>query len=227
MPIVRLALILFAAACWLRGAEPGVVEALHFDQLEQEFHPGLTDDSLLAHYVFVNRGSAAVTITGTRTSCGCTTTTLDKTTYQPGERGEILATFDVGDHSGFQDKTIQVDNDGGPAILLHLKVFLPEPPTVTPSFVSWLRFENKDPRVVKITVPAGSPSLVTAAVSTNPAVTATLAAGDKPRTWTLTLVPTDTSRLANTMIELSTNTTRKLYVFANVIDSPSPAAPSR
>lgn len=227
MSVARLALILFAVFCWLPVGELGAADALQFDKPEQEFHPGLTDDSLVARYAFVNRGSAAVTITATRTSCGCTTTTLDKTVYQPGERGEILATFDVGDHSGFQDKTIQVDSDGGPTIILHLKVFLPDPPNVTPSFVSWLRFEDKHPRVVTITVPAGSPSLVTGATSTNPAVTAKLAPGDKPRTWTLTLVPTDTSRLANAMIELSTNTTRKLYVFANVVDSPPAAAPSR
>jgi hypothetical protein len=211
--------LLMLIACVMAGAAPLQAEALRFDQPEQEFHPALADHDVIAHYAFTNAGTAPVTITATRTSCGCTTTTLDKTTYQPGEKGEILATFAIGDRSGLQDKTIQVDTDAGAAIMLHLVVHLPEPPTVAPNFVSWARFEDKRPRLVTITVPAGSPCQITGASSSNPVVTATVSAGDKPGTWTLTLVPTDTSRPANTMVEVLTNTGRKLYVFANVVDT--------
>lgn len=66
-------------------------------------------DTQVAHsFPFTINGNARITITDIKTSCGCTTAKLDKTTYAPGESGNITATFIIGDRTGEQTKHIRV-----------------------------------------------------------------------------------------------------------------------
>jgi hypothetical protein len=44
---------------------------------------------MVRRFTFVNAGAQPLTVTDLRASCGCTTPSLPKRTYQPGERGEL------------------------------------------------------------------------------------------------------------------------------------------
>lgn len=71
------------------------------DQVETLFH-------------FKNAGRQPVTIQDVHTSCGCTTATLEKKTYAPGEEGDIKAVFTTAGHSGTEEKTIFVQSSDAP-----------------------------------------------------------------------------------------------------------------
>jgi len=198
-------------------AAPG--EELQFDQPDQLFHPAASASEVVAHYRFTNRGSAALTISTVRSTCGCTTTALEKTTYQPGESGEIIADFSVGDRGGMQDQLIEVAHGPAPPQVLHLRADLPPGPTIEPNFVSWQRFEEPVVRTVAISLPPGSApaALITSATASNPLVSCALVAGG-PGQWTLRVTPSSTSVTGNAMIVLHTGSERTYYVFASVAD---------
>jgi len=81
---------------------------LHWVQRSAELRPKPDEAQVVATFPFTNAGSEPVTITSLRTSCDCTTASLAKHTYAPGEGGSITATFTVGGRTGPQTKTILV-----------------------------------------------------------------------------------------------------------------------
>ncbi|MDX2111168.1 MAG: DUF1573 domain-containing protein [Verrucomicrobiota bacterium] len=82
----------------------------------------------VALFKFTNTGDRPVTIHDVKTSCGCTTTKLDKLNYEPGESGEITATLDLGGRVGKQHKevTVSTDDPAQQSISLKLIVEIPE-----------------------------------------------------------------------------------------------------
>jgi hypothetical protein len=96
---------------------------LHWNQLEQRFEVRPRDKFVQTKYQFTNVGSQAVTIDMVLTSCGCTTTALTKTVYQPGESGELVVRYDFDASSGHQEKSILVTtNDNSHPTELRLVV---------------------------------------------------------------------------------------------------------
>ncbi len=81
----------------------------------------------------------AVTIESIRTSCGCTTTKLEKMSYGPGETGEIVAHFELGSRVGPQQKfiSLKTNDSDHPSQNLELKVYIPYVLKVNPRFVYW------------------------------------------------------------------------------------------
>ena len=62
-------------------------------------------------YKFENRGKDILKIKKVKTSCGCTAAILTNKTIQPGETGEIKATFSSGSASGNIKKSITVSSN--------------------------------------------------------------------------------------------------------------------
>lgn len=60
---------------------------------------------------FKNVGSGTLMIQGTRGSCGCTVPQLSKTSYAPGEEGEITVTFDPHHKNGAIRNTVWVTSN--------------------------------------------------------------------------------------------------------------------
>lgn len=147
----------------LRATAPIVLLGLTFPaqaQLEwdaTEIHHIATDEELAynASFSFVNAGTTAIEVTETRTSCGCTVAKLTKKTYQPGERGEITATFTYGDRTGGQKKTIHVrtshPDQANVALTLHVDV--PEAVKIEGGWVWWRgKAERHNPKTIRIEV---------------------------------------------------------------------------
>jgi hypothetical protein len=96
---------------------------LRWQQLEQKFQVRSQDKFIETKYVFTNVGNQAVTIDMVLTSCGCTTTALTKTVYQPGESGELVVRYDFDASSGHEEKSILVTtNDNSHPTELRLVV---------------------------------------------------------------------------------------------------------
>ncbi len=195
-------------------------EVLHFEQRRIEVKPTSEATTAEIVYRFTNTSDRVVTITSTQSSCGCVVAEVARTVYPPGEKGEITALYDVGDAGGRQEKTITVSTDhpDEASIALTLIIDLPVLPSPQPAFVTWAKGGPLEPRQVFIAIPEGSTLRFTEAKSSQKTITTALSEAPGGKAWLLTLTPTDTSAPANAMVELHTNSPRKLYVFASVVE---------
>jgi len=81
------------------------------DQAVYDFGEVIAGIAVTHTFVLTNAGDAPLVITKVRTSCGCTTTALSKTTLEPGESVELTATFDTTHYSGKVGKSITVESN--------------------------------------------------------------------------------------------------------------------
>jgi hypothetical protein len=117
---------------------------LEWEQKEISITADPFDDAATAVFRFTNRGEETITITDVRTSCGCTVPSLEKDTYEPGESGEISATFTFDGRVGVQHKTISVgpNEQGANTDALTLDVTIPELFEVRPQFLVWRKGDD-------------------------------------------------------------------------------------
>jgi Protein of unknown function (DUF1573) len=155
----------------------GMLTAPVFGQLKWE-NPDQTlsanpqDKVLAIKFRFTNVGSSIVRISDVRPSCGCTTASLSKTQYAPGESGEIEAKFKVEGRSGHQEKWVTVTTDWVPPqpIYLHFAVNISEPISIQPELVLWRVGDRLEAKTVRITVPDNVPAKVISVQTDNAAV---------------------------------------------------------
>ncbi len=62
-------------------------------------------------FEFENRSNQTLHVRSVRTSCGCTTPTIETETVQPGGTGVILAKFNTHSHTGQRQATVTVTFD--------------------------------------------------------------------------------------------------------------------
>ena len=119
---------------------------LQFDEDRIVHEANLDETEYTAKFAFTNRGNTAVTVKEVHSSCGCTTALPSKRIFEPGESGEISATFDYGQREGKQIKSIRVETDQeeDSRIVLTLEVNIPSVMEVSPSVVMWNRSVDKD-----------------------------------------------------------------------------------
>jgi hypothetical protein len=121
--VVGLLLIAVGAQAQLEFAEPKQVLPVVAGAL-----------ALDARFEFTNKGTTPVKILKVVAACGCTTPEVAKTEYAPGEKGVVVAHFDIGQREGPQHKTVAVSTDAGEH-LLEFTVELPKRAEITPQLV--------------------------------------------------------------------------------------------
>ena len=77
-----------------------------------------------------------------------------RTKCRPGDKGEITATFNIGDRTGTQIKTVTVETDEAPnqKTVLTLKAEIPQQLEVTPNFVFWKQGDKPDTKTINVKV---------------------------------------------------------------------------
>ena len=112
---------------------------LKWEQTTIELHPAANDKQAIGHFKYQNTGSTPVHFKSVHASCGCTTAQSQKEEVPPGDKGEITATFNIGDRTGTQIKTVTVETDEAPnqKTVLTLKAEIPQQLEITPNFVFW------------------------------------------------------------------------------------------
>src|SRR6266496_2055129 len=85
-----------------------------------------------------------------KTSCGCTAAQSQKEEVPAGEKGEITATFNIGERTGTQVKTVTVETDdpAQTSTVLTLKAVIPQQIEITPTFVFWGQGEAPKPKTI-------------------------------------------------------------------------------
>lgn len=206
---------------------------LVFEQSTIELHPAIGDEKAVAHYKYQNKGDKPVAIKNVSTSCGCTAATAGgKTSAAPGEKGEVTATFSVGDRIGKQEKVITVvtDDPKQPVTQLHLTVLIPRAMEVTPTLLFWQA--NESPKPKTMTAKAGKDVSIKSVdvSSSNPDFTAKVGPGPSPGEYQITVEPKATNKAIDSRLTvksiLGDGKTQNAYATARVMPPPPTPAQS-
>jgi Protein of unknown function (DUF1573) len=140
--------LFFSALCFFGVASTPA--ALVFEKTELDLNPELGASKVDAVFRYENKGDTPVHIKAVKPSCGCTTAALAKNDVAPGEKGEITATFNIGDRSGVQVKTVTVETDDpkAPQTVLTFKANIAQLLELQPTFVFWQANEAAQPKTI-------------------------------------------------------------------------------
>jgi hypothetical protein len=143
-----LAFILSITVCFGGRAE------LKFDKTEIELHPTPADKQAIGHFTYQNTGKTPIKFKSVKASCGCTAAQTQKDEVPAGEKGEVTATFNIGDRTGTQVKTVTVETDDAahPQTVLTLRTIIPQLLEVTPTFVFWKQGDKPEPKAITVKV---------------------------------------------------------------------------
>jgi hypothetical protein len=127
---------------------------LKWEQTTLELHPTAADKQAIGHFKYQNAGKTPVRFKSVHASCGCTTAQTQKDEVPPGGTGEITATFNIGDRTGLQVKTVTVETEDptNPKTVLTLRTIIPQQLEISPTFVFWKQGEKPDPKSITVKV---------------------------------------------------------------------------
>jgi Protein of unknown function (DUF1573) len=202
--------------------------SLVWENPEVDLHPTLSDKTAVAHFKYKNTGDQPVKITQVQPSCGCTTAAPPKDAVAPGESGEIVATFNIGDRSGEQTKTIHVRTDDAKSegTVLKLKATIPQLLEFAPAFLYWRRGEERAPKTIEVKV-GDFPVTKLEVTSTDPAIKVQSAAVPNEKAFRITVTPETGNRPVNAALKIQPDFPKEApkTFYANVrVDAPVSAA---
>ena len=169
---------------------------LKWEQNLIDLHPAVGDKTAVAHFKYQNTGSTPVRFKSVKASCGCTTTQSQKEVVNPSEKGEIVATFNIGDRTGQQMKTVTVQTDDPnptqATTILTLKATIPQGLEIKPTFVYWQSGEEPKPKKISIKASKDFPAKNITVKSNSPNFESKVESGSSGE-WTIEVTPKDTS----------------------------------
>ena len=143
LTIPLLALLLPAAANASR---------LEWNQTEARIELKPDQEEAQTEFVVTNKGDETVRIARVRTSCGCTSSILNKKIINPGESTTITAIFNKGKRQGLNHNKLEVflDDQTDPVAKLHMIVQVPKLADAQPQIVYWNPSTARSERRVRI-----------------------------------------------------------------------------
>jgi hypothetical protein len=176
---------------------------LKWEQTMLELHPGIADKEAVGHFKYENTGKTPVRFKSVKTSCGCTAAQSQTEEVKPGEKGEITATFKIGDHTGTQIKTVTVETDQVPqtATVLTLKAVLPDLLTLAPTFVFWKAGEEPKPKTILAKAGKDFPAKNLTVTSSSPEFLVKVEPGAAGE-WKINVQPKETVRAVATSLTI-------------------------
>jgi Protein of unknown function (DUF1573) len=205
---------------------------LKWQQKEIELSPSIADTSAVAHFKYENVGKTSVRFLSVQSSCGCTAAASTKNDVAPGEKGEITATFTIGDRIGLQNKAIRVTTNeaSDPITTLMLKVNIPQLLSVTPTLVFWNYGQLPTPKSIDVKVGKDFSVDALKVVPSIPEFTAKVEKGSDPKMFHIIVQPKDTSHPLSAILTIQPHaspTPPKPYnVIVRVLNPPASLPPS-
>ena len=201
---------------------------LKWEQSTIELHPAMGDKQAVAHFKYENTGKTAVHFKSVKASCGCTATQTQKEVVNPGEKGEITATFTIGDRTGQQVKTVtvQTDDPAQPTTMLTLKANIASALEIKPTFVYWTSGEDPKPKKISLKTAKEFPAKDITIKSNSQNFVSKVVPG-KPGEWTIEVTPKDTSHPMGTALLIQTDypkeAPKSFYVNAQITNPMPPS----
>ena len=216
---------------------------LKWEQNTIELHPSVGDKQAVAHFKYQNVGSTPVHFKSVKASCGCTTTQTQKEVVNPGEKGDVTATFNIGDRTGQQMKTVTVQTDDPnptqATTILTLKANITPTLEIKPTFVYWQSGEEPKPKKISIKAAKEFPAKNITVKSNSQNFESKVEQGSAAGEWTIEVTPKDTSHPMGTALLVQTDypkeAPKSFYVNVSVTNPPGarpmlrpnfPAAPA-
>jgi hypothetical protein len=196
---------------------------LKWEQTLIELHPAAGDKEAVGHFKYQNAGSQPVRFKSVRTSCGCTAAQSQKEAVQPGEKGEITATFKIGERTGTQIKnvTVETDDPTNPTTVLTLKAVIPQEIEINPTFVFWGQGEAPNAKTIVVRAGKDFPLKNLKATSSSPDFEAKVEHTGSGE-FKIDVQPRETSRPASATLTIQPeNSTKMFYATARVTNAPA------
>src|SRR6478672_295528 len=195
--------------------------SLVFEKTELDLKPELNAPTAVAVFKYENKGDTPVHIKSVRPSCGCTTAALAKNDVAPGEKGEITATFNIGDRTGLQVKTVTVETDDPktPQMVLTFKAMVAQLLELQPTFVYWQANEPAQPKTIIARAAKGTAIKKLDVTSSSGDFTAKVEPGSGEGEFKIQVQPKDTEKPLNATLTIKPDTTppKPYYAAARVL----------
>ena len=202
--------------------------ALVFEKTELDLNPDLGATKVDAVFKYENKGTTPVHIKAVKPSCGCTTAALAKNDVAPGEKGAITATFNIGDRTGVQTKTITVETDdaAAPQTVLTFKATIAQVLELQPTFVFWQANEPAQAKTIVAKAAKGATVKKVDVISSSADFTAKVEPGAGAGEFKILVQPKDTSKPLNATLTIKPDgTPAKTYYAAAKVNPPGTAQP--
>ena len=196
---------------------------LKWDQTMVELHPATADKQAIGHFKYQNTGSKPVRFKSVRTSCGCTAAQSQKEEVPPGEKGEVTATFNIGERTGTQVKTVTVETDDPEHVttVLTLKAVIPQQLEITPTFVFWGQGEAPKPKTIVVRAAKEFPVKHLKVTSSSPDFQTKVEETGNGQ-FKIDIEPKDTSRqIASTLTIQPEDSQKIFYATARITNAPA------
>src|SRR5947199_5041904 len=177
---------------------------LKWEQNTIDLHPAIGDKTAAAHFKYQHTSTTPVHFISVKASCGCTTTQSQKELVNAGQKGEIVATFNSGDRTGQQMKTVTVQTDDPnptqATTILTLKATIPQALDIRPAFVYWQTGEEPKPKKVSIKASKDFPAKNITVKSNSQVFESKVQPSKTSGEWTIVVTPKDTSHAMGTAL---------------------------
>lgn len=140
-----------AFALWLTSMTGSWAE-LGLEVQIVEVKPKPEDEVAATSFVFHNKGSKPVTVLGLESGCSCLKASLDKSVYQPGEKGTGQAEFRVSSFVGRHEKSVRVQTDdpAQPEWVIPFVIDIPAVVSIEPKTLQWWVGDPAEPKTCKV-----------------------------------------------------------------------------
>jgi hypothetical protein len=201
---------------------------LKWEQNTIDLHPAVGDKTAVAHFKYQNTGTTPVHFKSVKASCGCTATQSQKEVVNPGEKGEIVATFNIGDRTGQQVKTVSVQTDDPnptqATTVLTFRATIPQALEIKPTFVYWQSGDEPKPKKISIKASKDFPAKNITVRSNSPNFESKVESRSASGEWTVEVTPKDTSHAMGTTLLVQTDypkeAPKSFYVNAQITNPP-------
>jgi hypothetical protein len=196
---------------------------LKWDQTSIELHPTATDKQAIGHVKYQNTGDKPVKFKSVRTSCGCTAAQTQKEEVPAGEKGEITATFNIGERTGTQVKTVTVETDDPANVttVLTLKAVIPQQLEITPTFVFWGQGEEPKPKTIVVRAAKDFPVKHLKVTSSSPDFQTKVEETAKGQ-FKIDIQPQETNRQTASTLTIQPEDSQKIfYATARITNAPA------
>ncbi len=200
---------------------------LRWEETMNELHPAIGDKEAVAHFKYRNESDKPVHFKSVRTSCGCTVAKSQKDDVAPNEKGEIIATFNIGDRTGIQQKNviIETDDPANATTVLTLKAVVPETLEIKPAFVYWEGGQERKPKTIVARAGKDFPVKELTVTSSSPDFLTKVQPGNAPGEFAIEVEPTQTTRAASATFKIQPKDSGKLFYFRAQVFNPAPGEP--
>src|SRR6266571_6431435 len=213
----------------LTALAQGAGAELKWEQTSVDLQPKFDDKQAVAHFKYENVGKTPIHFKSVHASCGCTTAQTQKEVVQAGEKGEITATFNIGDRTGTQVKTVTVETDEATnqKTVLTLKAEIPQQLEITPNFVFWKQGDKADSKTINVKVGKDFTVKHIKVTSSTPDFQAKVEEAGNGQ-FKIDVKPQDTNKVVASMLTIQPENSQKVfYATARITNAPTvPVAPA-